>query len=92
MDSISELNPRPCRAYFQRDGESEGITPVILVQDHFQCRLKLLEIKSVKDREISSACPSGVQAMIAARVLARVGIGKARALKDRMLAWQEKGT
>jgi hypothetical protein len=27
--------------------------------------------------------------MIAARVLAREGIGKAKVLKDRMLAWQE---
>ncbi len=92
MDTVGELNPRPCRAYFQRDGKSEGITPVILVQDHFQYRLKLLEIKSVRDREIAAACPSGVQAMIAAGILAGEGIGKARALKDRILTWQEKET
>jgi rhodanese-related sulfurtransferase len=87
MDTINELNLRSCRAYFQRAGESEHIIPVNLVQDHFQYRLKLLEIENLIDREIAAACHSGVQSMIAVRILVREGIGKV--LKDRMLAWQE---
>lgn len=88
MDTINELNLRSCRAYFQRAGESEHTIPVNLVQDHFQYRLKLLEIENVKDREIAAAYPC-VQAMIAARDLVREGTGKTKVLKDRMLAWQE---
>lgn len=89
MDTINELNLRSCRAYFQRAGELEHNIPVNLVQDHFQYRLKLLEIENVKDREIAAACPSGVQAMIAIRALVREGMGKAKVLKDRILAWQK---
>lgn len=92
MDTINKLNPRPCRAYFQRGGKSENIISVSLVQEHFQYRLKSLEIENVREREIATACPSCVQAMIAARVLTREGIGKAKVLKDRMLAWQETET
>jgi rhodanese-related sulfurtransferase len=94
MDTINKLNPRLCRAYFQRGGKSENIISVSLVQEHFQYRLKSLEIENVREREreIATACPSCVQAMIAARVLAREGIGKAKVLKDRMFAWQETET
>jgi rhodanese-related sulfurtransferase len=92
MDTINELNLRSCRACFQRAGESEHIRPVSLVQDHFQYRLKLLEIENVRGREIAAACPSGMQAMTTDRVLAREGAGRAKVLKDGMLAWQEKET
>jgi rhodanese-related sulfurtransferase len=89
MDTINELNPRSCRAYFQRAGESEYIIPVSLGQDHFQYRLKLLEIENVRERKIAAACPSGIQAMIADRILTREGAGRSKVLKDGMLAWQE---
>lgn len=92
MGTIIELNPRPCRAYFKGDGKSEGIIPVIMVQEHFQYSLKLLEIESVGDREIAAACPSGVQAIIAARALARESIGKVKIPEEKSLAWQERET
>ena len=88
MDTINELNPYYCRAYFQRDQKSENIIPVSLVQEHFQYHLKLLKNENVRDREITPACSSGMEAMTTARVLAGEGIRKAKVFKDRTLACQ----
>lgn len=92
MDIISELNQRPFMTYFKRDAEWDGTIPVIMVPDHFQYSLKVLEIESVVVREIAAAYPSGAQAMIATRVLARKDTGKTEVPEDRMLDWQEKET
>ncbi len=77
---------------FQRNGKSLNIVPVSLAQDRFQYRLKLLKNGNLRYREIAAACPSGVQAIVTARVLAKEGIGKEKVLKDRMFVWQEKET
>ncbi|HHV24242.1 MAG: hypothetical protein PHG79_08175 [Methanosarcina sp.] len=89
MDTVNELNLRPDIAYFQWGGKSENPTPVNLVQDNFQHRLKLLEIDDERDRRIANAYPSGVQAMTAARGLVRRRIGKVKVLEARQLVRQE---
>ena len=89
-DTVSKLNSRPLKIYFQRDGESKGITPVITAHDNFQYNLKLLETESVGDKEIVVTCPSGVQAMIAARILTREGAGKTKIPNDRKLTGGKK--
>jgi hypothetical protein len=76
MDTISELNPHPCSGYFQGDGKSENIIHVSSVQDLSRYRLKLLGTEKVRDREIESACYSGVKATVAARVLAKGRYGE----------------
>lgn len=91
MGTISELNLRPFSDYFQRDGKSEGITPAVMAQDNFQYILKLLKIKSAGERETEAEDSSGMQAMIAARSLARKGTGKVK-IPSKMLDWQEKET
>lgn len=90
MDTIIELNPQPSRLYFQGDGKSENVTLVSLVQDS-SYHLKLLA-EDVRDRNIESACYSGMWATTVARVLARESIGKVKVLKDRVAVWQEKET
>lgn len=92
MGIIGELNLRPFRTYFQMGGKSEGIIPVTMVQDYFQCSIKLLEIESMVDRKIAASYPSSVQAMIAGRVLDREGTGKAKIPDDITLEWQKKET
>ena len=89
MDTINELNSRPCKACIQKTEESESITPVDLMQDHFQDYLKLLEFESMREREIAIVCLSGVQAITAARILAREGSGKVEVLKGGVPVWQE---
>jgi rhodanese-related sulfurtransferase len=76
-------------ACFQKAGESEHVIPVSFMQDHFQYCLEVLEIKNVRDKAMA-ACPSGMQARITGRFLAREGVGRTKVLKDRTLAWQEK--
>ena len=36
MDTVSKLNSRPLKIYFQREGESKGKTPVITAHENFQ--------------------------------------------------------
>jgi rhodanese-related sulfurtransferase len=62
---------------------------VIMAKDRFQYWLRLLEIESIRDRQIAAACPSGVQTMIVAGVLARESIGKANPLRDGTQAWEK---
>lgn len=88
MDTIYELNLHSCMTYFQRAWKSERTRPVNLGQGHIQYRLKLLGTENARDREIATASFSGVQAMIALRILVRGDIGISKVLKGRMFAWQ----
>ncbi|BAW29201.1 conserved hypothetical protein [Methanosarcina thermophila] len=90
MDTVSELNSHPLKIYFQRDEGSNGITPVITAQDHLQYNLKLLKTENVGDKEIVVTCLSGVQAMIAARILTREGAGRTKISNDRKLTGGKK--
>ncbi len=85
MDTVNESHPHYCRAYFQKGGKSENFIPVSLVQGHFQYQLKLLKNDNVRDREITIACPSDMQATTTARALAREGTGKSKSLKTEYL-------
>ncbi|HEY3360866.1 MAG TPA: hypothetical protein VGK06_03315 [Methanosarcina sp.] len=87
MGTINEFNSCYYKTCFQMDEKSENVIRVSLVQEYFQHLLTLLKNETKINREIT-ACPSDMQAMTTARVLARGSIGKAKVSKDRTLVCQ----
>jgi hypothetical protein len=90
--NIRELDLHFWKAYFPRFEESEHFMPVDLVQNYLQYLLELFKIENVKNKIISTAYPSPLQAAIAFKVFVREDIWKARVPKCRTLAWQEMKT
>lgn len=89
MGIINELNSRPCMDCTQWAALSGNIIPVDSVQDYFQHRLKLLELKRATGREANIAFSSNVHAIMAARIMVRKDIGKLEVLKNGTPSWQE---